>query len=427
MGLGYIGFPTACLVAKAGHKVVGVDVNKNIVNKLRNGGLHIVNEPGLEDLAREVLQTASLQVSTVPEAADVFIISVPTPFKAKLKGQDHFVADCSYVASATAAIAPYVKPGNLVVLESTVPPHTTENVVMKVLQERGVDTAALLFAHAPERVLPGAIVHELVHNARIIGGLTPEATTAAANFYRSFVVGDVMQTDATTAELVKLMENTYRDVNIALANEFAQVCEYLGVDIWEAIQLANRHPRVNYMRPGPGVGGHCIAVDPYFVVEAAPHLTPLVQTARRINTSMPHHVVDLFEELTKDAVIENVVVLGASYKGNVGDDRESPSLEVAEMLKGSGYSVRVHDPFVEPYVQPLETALKDADAVLLLTDHGDYGRIDPHAAARLVRKHFVLDARGMLNRSAWQEAGFSIIQLGTGASAGGRVAVPAVK
>lgn len=426
MGLGYIGFPTACVMARAGHQVLGVDVKQSVIDKLNAGQLHIVNEDGLEELALSVLQSGALRVSTTPEPADVFILAVPTPFqhhdgqadlKAELeRPETAYQADLAYVAAATRAIASVVKAGNLVVVESTVPPHTTDGIVLATLQEAGIDTEEILFAHAPERVLPGNIVHELVHNNRIVGGMTRDASKVAVKFYQSFVQGQVVETDATTAELVKLMENTFRDVNIALANEFARVCEHLGVNVWEAIKLANLHPRVNFLRPGPGVGGHCIAVDPYFVVEAAPHLTSLIQTARRVNRRMPLHVMELYAELTRGTEIRKVAVLGASYKANVGDDRESPALEVAHLLAETGVEVAIHDPHVDAYNTPLAAIFSQADVVMLLTDHKVYDAIDPLAVAGQVHQHLLLDTRGQLNAEAWRRAGFQVSQLGSGAA-----------
>lgn len=427
LGLGYIGFPTACVIAKAGHQVLGVDVRQSVVDKLNAGELHIVNEDGLAELAAAVLQSGSLRVSTRPEPADIFIIAVPTPFRhyegeedlraALERPETAYQADLTYVAAATRSIAAVVRPGNLVVVESTVPPHTTDGIVLSTLHEAGVDTSEILFAHAPERVLPGNIVHELVHNNRIVGGMTPEAGALAIEFYQSFVKGQVVQTDATTAELVKLMENTFRDVNIALANEFARVCEHLGVNVWEAIGLANLHPRVNFLRPGPGVGGHCIAVDPYFVVEAAPHLTSLVQAARRVNRRMPLHVMELYAELTRGKTIRKVAILGASYKANVGDDRESPALEVAHLLAETGVEVAIHDPYVDAHNVPQDMIFQNADAVLLLTDHKIYHEIDPAVVAGQVNQCLLLDTRGHLNAEAWRKAGFQVTQLGAGTSA----------
>ncbi len=447
IGLGYVGFPTACLVARAGHEVIGVDVNRSVIDRLAQGRLHIVNEDGLAELAEAVLRSGRLRVATVPEPVDVFIIAVPTPFRpaqavdeaaatstsspldrpqgaAGLPGPDGrgpagpseppFLADLSFVEAAVRGLAPHVKPGNLVILESTVPPRTTEDVVRATLEREGVDVARVRFAHAPERVLPGNVVRELVDNDRIVGGLTPEDTRLACEFYRTFVRGEVVGTDAATAELVKLMENTFRDVNIALANEFAKVGEVLGIDVWEAIRLANRHPRVNFLRPGPGVGGHCIAVDPYFIAEVAPTVTPLIQTARMVNRGMPGHALELLADLAGGRLPGRVAVLGAAYKADVGDDRESPSYEVIRLLEERAVKVAVHDPHVERFRKPLEEVLAGAEAILLLTDHRAYRSLDPCAAGRLVARRLLLDTRGFLEAAPWQAAGFRVARLGAG-------------
>ncbi|MBY6277292.1 nucleotide sugar dehydrogenase [Symbiobacterium thermophilum] len=423
IGMGYIGFPTACLLASAGHHVVGVDVNVSVLDTLRNGQLHIVNEAGLADLYDSVFINGHLVVSDRPSEADAFILAVPTPFlhdpvaaenRQGESAAQGYRADLRYVENATRSIAPFLRPGNLVILESTVPPGTTENVVVRALQEEGVDVSSLLFAHAPERVLPGNLLHELVHNDRIVGGLTQEAGEAAASLYKSFVQGHISITDARTAELVKLMENTYRDVNIALANEFAKVCEYLHIDVWEAMSLANRHPRVNFLRPGPGVGGHCIPIDPYFVIEVAPAVTDLIQAARRVNRGMPHHVLQLLLRLAGGEPLRRVAILGASYKANVGDERESPSLEIAQLLREAGMTVAIHDPYVPPYNTSLETVLEGADAILLLTDHEAYQAIDPHFVRTLVARALLLDTRGLFNPSEWESAGFVVLRLGDG-------------
>ncbi len=420
IGLGYIGFPTACLIGHAGHEAVGVDIDPSIVERLSRGDLPMVNEQGLTALAQGVLESGRLRLGTRAEAADVFIIAVPTPVRHLGQPAGHGVvsdphtADLSYVEVACRGISPHVRPGNLVILESTVPPRTTEKVVRSALAQAGVDVSAVDFAHAPERVLPGNILYELVHNSRIVGGLTPQASQRAGDFYRTFVQGEVVATDATTAELVKLMENTFRDTNIALANEFARVCEHLEVDVWEAIALANRHPRVQFMHPGPGVGGHCIAVDPYFIIAAAPGLTPLIQTARQINRQMPMHVVELFQALTTGESVGKVAVLGAAYKADVADERESPALQVAGLLANAGYTVVIHDPHVRRFSRPLPDVLSGADAMILLTDHTEYRRLDPSLAAGLMSNRFLLDTRGHLDAARWRAAGFRVMKLGSG-------------
>lgn len=423
IGLGYIGLPTAALIARAGHSVVGVDVDVQLIQRLQRGVVSIVNEDGLVDIVREVLSNGSLEVATTPSQADVYVIAVPTPFRESRAGCAEPglpTADLSYVEAAARSIAPHLRPGNLVILESTVPPGTTRTVLAEILERQGVDTAKILMAHAPERVLPGNIVYELIHNNRIVGGLSAEATEAACDFYRSFVKGDVVATDATTAELVKLMENTFRDVNIALANEFALVSEHLGVSIWEAIQLANLHPRVNILRPGPGVGGHCISVDPYFLIQAAPNLTPLIQTARKVNSDMPVHTVRLVEQLVAGTNTTKLAILGASYKADVGDIRESPALEVARLLRAKGFVVTIHDPYIEEFNNPLEDVVSDAGALLLLTDHRVYNDLDPVRIRDLMSSPLLLDTRGQLDPARWQAAGFTVRQLG-GPEAAARV------
>lgn len=443
IGLGYIGFPTACVLGGAGHHVVGVDVDSDLVAKLRSGGLHIANEDGLASLAHEVIGSGRLRVSDTPEPADVFMIAVPTPFKisssapvginnselseAELEVAASFeypVADLGYVEEATRSIAPFVKKGDLIVLESTVTPGATTQVVCSTLDSVTELHAAddLLVVHAPERVLPGNIVHELVHNDRIVGGVTPEATRAGVAFYETFVLGDVIGTDATTAELVKLMENTFRDVNIALANEFAIICEKLGINVFEAIKLANRHPRVKFLSPGPGVGGHCIAIDPYFVMQAAPQESRLIRVARQINSDMPHHVVQLFERIVGEAKevgddVRTVTILGASYKANVGDERESPALEIAELISNKGYRVMIHDPFIERFSEiPLAEVVRSADVLILATDHEVYRKelsLEAFAKSTSTHRPIVLDTRGLFGHE-WDDSGFVVRRLGVG-------------
>jgi UDP-N-acetyl-D-mannosaminuronic acid dehydrogenase len=457
VGLGYIGFPTACVMADAGHEVLGVDANVALIEKLNNGGLHIVNENGLADLANRVHSSGHLRVSKHPEESDVFIIAVPTPLRhqtgAEIAGSTNaepdvascvgarevaataefmasscmavsLRADLSYVEDATRSIVPFIKRGNLVVLESTVPPGTTGDVVCNILEtEAGLACSSDVFvAHAPERVLPGNIVHEMKHNDRIIGGMNKEATERAVAFYKTFVLGDVVGTDATTAETVKLMENTFRDVNIALANEFAVIAERLGIDIFEAISLANRHPRVNFLRPGPGVGGHCIAIDPYFIIQSTPDEAQLIKLAREINSSMPRHILTLFEALVQEAKdvgkrIHTVGMLGASYKANVGDERESPSLEIASLVQDRGYEVIIHDPYIQRFADvPLKEIIQRADALIMLTDHEVYRTqltLESVKAMAASDAPWILDTRGFFD-SRWDAEGYRVKRLGVG-------------
>ncbi len=400
LGLGYIGLPTAAMFATHGLQVIGVDINDHIVELLNNGDIHI-QEPGLKTLVQAATKSGNLCVNCRPGPADAFIIAVPTPFKARPEGRsvngrdEHPVADLRFVISAAESIVPHLRPGNLVILESTVPPRTTEDVLLPILGRSGLKVArtgdeqshpeSLLVAHCPERVLPGHIMEELIHNDRVIGGANPASAALARELYSSFVVGQIFLTDATTAEMVKLMENTYRDVNIALANEFALVAEQVGINVWEAIRLANRHPRVRILQPGPGVGGHCIAVDPWFIAQIAPSVTPLIQSARRVNDAMPAYwvgkVQDRLNETGKPLANSQVLVLGVTYKKDIDDLRESPALHIIQLLKEKGVAVSYHDPYilslnydgvVMESVSDLGDMLRSVDCVVIATDHRVY-------------------------------------------------------
>jgi UDP-N-acetyl-D-mannosaminuronic acid dehydrogenase len=421
LGLGYIGLPTASMFATQGHTVVGVDPSPRVHQALSESRLHI-EEPDLETFVLAAVKSGRLEVAYEPRPADVFIIAVPTPFVEETKG-----ADLTYVEQALDNLLPHLRPGNLVVLESTVPPGTTRGVLAKRLADAGWQPGVdIHVAHCPERVLPGRILLELVENDRLAGGLTPECAERAAQVYESFVKGQVLRTDATTAEMVKVMENTYRDVNIALANEFALIAERVGVNVWEAISLANRHPRVNVLRPGPGVGGHCIAVDPWFLVHAAPEEARLIHTARDVNDGMPSRVIDRLATLVNPG--GKVAVLGITYKADVDDIRESPALHVAERAVARGYDVRLCDPHVVPTTQglpapllPLEQAVRDAEAILLLVDHAEFKSLDLHLVGALASRKQILDTRAALDVKAWTEGGFDVVLLGSGS---GRVAAP---
>lgn len=421
MGLGYIGLPTASTFATYGMRVTGVDVNPQVVTTLRQGGLHI-HEPGLRTLVQAALGSGNLTVSDKPAQADAFIIAVPTPF------YDDKRADLRAVTSATEAIVPYLRKGNLVLLESTSPPRTTVDLLQPILEKSGLKAGQDFYlAYSPERVLPGQILRELIENARVVGGVNPASAEAARDLYAVFVRGEIIPTDATTAEMVKLMENTCRDVNIALANEFSRLADRFGVDVWEAIALANRHPRINILRPGPGVGGHCISVDPWFLVEAAPDLTPLIKTSRLVNDSQPHFVLRLVGralgfsqgEAEQSLSGKKVAVLGLSYKPDVDDLRESPAIEVAHLLRQAGAEVRAYEPF-KPDAQiegvrtaaTLEEAVQDADAVLLLVAHQLFKDLLPQKIMSLVRKPVLVDTAGVVNPAPWKAAGFQVFRLG---------------
>jgi UDP-N-acetyl-D-mannosaminuronic acid dehydrogenase len=417
-GLGYVGLPTASTFANHGLRVIGVDVNPEVVTTLRNGGLHI-HEPGLRTLVQAAIGSGNLVISDKPEPADAFIIAVPTPFYADKR------ADMRFVVSAAEAIVPCLKRGDLVVLESTSPPLTTQQIVAPVLERSGLKAGAdFHLAYSPERVLPGQILRELIENARVIGGVDRPSALAGRDLYAIFVRGDIRLTDAATAEMVKLMENTYRDVNIAIANEFARLAERFGVDVWEAISIANLHPRVEILRPGPGVGGHCISVDPWFLVEAAPDLSQLIRAARQVNDSQPQFVVGLVQHAlglaSPEALVgKRLAVLGLSYKPDVDDLRESPAIEVAHLLTQAGASVKAYEPFKPDarlpdlqVVSSLEAALDDAELLLLLVGHTQFKSLDPTVVAKLTPARRVVDAINGLPLKDWQAAGFEITRLG---------------
>ncbi|MFH1634659.1 MAG: nucleotide sugar dehydrogenase [Chloroflexota bacterium] len=415
LGLGYIGLPTASTFATHGLRVIGVDVNPQVVATLRNGGLHI-HEPGLRTLVQAAIGSGNLTIGEHPEEADAFIIAVPTPFKEGKK------ADLGYVASAAEAIVPHLRSSNLVILESTSPPRTTTDVVAPILEKSGL-TAGLDFhlAYSPERVLPGQILRELIENARVIGGINQASAKAGRDLYATFVRGEIFLTTATTAEMVKLMENTTRDVNIALANEFSRLADHIGIDVWEAIALANRHPRIDILRPGPGVGGHCISVDPWFLVEAAPDITPLIRTARNVNDAQPQFVVALLRRALGQLQDKRIAVLGLAYKPNVDDLRESPAIEVAQLLAQAGADVITYEPFKLDFRIPgtssapsLAAALEGSHALALLVPHTPLLDLAPEEVAALTESRLVVDAVNGWDPQPWQAAGFTLFRLGVG-------------
>lgn len=376
VGLGYIGLPTAALLASAGYDVLGVDVTPSVVETINRGDIHIV-EPDLDAYVRSTVQSGKLRAALKPETSDVYLLCVPTPFK-HADGDPQ--PDISYVEAAARSVAPLIKAGDLVILESTSPVGTTERVA-EVLSELGVDVSSINIAYCPERVLPGRIMVELVENARVIGGLTPGGASAVADFYRSFVRGAVLETDARTAEMCKLVENAYRDVNIAFANELSLLCAGLDVDVWSLIDLANRHPRVNILQPGVGVGGHCIAVDPWFIVAADPENARLIRTARQVNNGKTDWVVSDLLAAAADFEREHgreprVACLGLAFKPDIDDLRESPALDAALRLKAKGVDVFAVEPNIRRHkqlpVSSLEEALEAADIVAVLVRHREF-------------------------------------------------------
>jgi UDP-N-acetyl-D-mannosaminuronic acid dehydrogenase len=390
VGLGYIGLPTAAMFAKSGYEVVGVDINEKAVNLLNQGEIHI-EEVGLGSLVKTVVLEGRLRASTTPEDADTYIIAVPTP-----NYPDH-TANLEYVKIATENILPHLKQGNIVIVESTIPPRTIDDFVAPILQAEGWNVGEDIFlAHCPERVLPGRILIELVENTRIIGGINEISAIKAAEVYGTFVTGDIIKTSAVTAEMSKLMENTYRDVNIALANELTKISDKLGIDALEVIKLANRHPRVNLHQPGPGVGGHCLAVDPYFIIEKAPEESPLIINSRRINNSMPEFVVEHVDKIVESN--GKIAVFGLTYKGNIDDVRESPALDVVSLLKEKGYEISIYEPHakqdqVSYLLSTFEEAIYNADCILVLTDHNEFKGLDEVKIHSKMRNPIVFDTK----------------------------------
>ena len=395
IGLGYVGLPTAATLASHGVAVIGVDKSLSVVERINLGDTHII-EPDLDQVVRAVVSSGMLRATTTPEPADAFLIAVPTPVNSDKS------PDMGAVEAAINAIAPVLRKGNLVVIESTSPVGTTEAAAARLKSLRpdlsfpteSPNHSDIMMAYCPERVLPGHTLRELIENPRLIGGLDEASTAAAKSLYRSFCRGEVIETTARTAEMVKLSENAYRDVNIAFANELSLACDALDVDVWNVVKFANLHPRVDILMPGPGVGGHCIPIDPWFIHHAAPEVTPLIRTAREVNTRKTHWVVNQIERAAKLAGFSRVAVLGLSYKPDIDDFRESPAMQVAEALANSSWVADLQ--IVEPHIEKLPSgfshrknirlsslseALHTADVVVLLVRHRDFLAIDESAVA----------------------------------------------
>lgn len=408
VGLGYIGLPTAAILAAQGVNVIGVDVNEHAVDTINQGKIHIV-EPDLDALVHEVVRKGNLKAVRNPEPSDAFLIAVPTPFKGNHE------ADLSYIEAAARSIAPVLRKGNLVILESTSPVGATEKMTSWLAQarpdlsfpDRAGEAADVNVAYCPERVLPGKVLHELVENDRVVGGLTPRCGKKAADLYRLFVRGQCLITNARTAEMCKLTENAFRDVNIAFANELSLISDELGINVWELIKLANHHPRVNVLQPGPGVGGHCIAVDPWFIVDSAPNSAKLIRTAREVNDYKPHYVVSRLASLIEDFNIEArppvIACMGLAFKPDIDDLRESPAIEIVKYIAEKKLGTLL---IVEPNIDSLpidfekypdirlldaEAAVRAADIVIMLVNHREFYQID----RTLLNGKKVLDTRGV--------------------------------
>ncbi|MEN4620164.1 UDP-N-acetyl-D-mannosamine dehydrogenase [Pantoea agglomerans] len=409
IGLGYIGLPTAAVFASKGKKVVGVDINARAVETINRGAIHIV-EPDLDQVVHAAVTRGDLRATTQPEAADAFLIAVPTPFK------DEHQPDLRFVKAAAESIAPVLKKGDLVILESTSPVGSTEQMADWLAAARPDlrfpqhgDTPDIFVAYCPERVLPGQVMVELINNDRVIGGMTPACSARASELYRLFLKGECVETNARTAEMCKLTENSFRDVNIAFANELSLICADQGINVWELIVLANRHPRVNILQPGPGVGGHCIAVDPWFIVAQNPELARLIRTAREVNDAKPQWVLDQVKTALADCLTQTgkrasditIACFGLAFKPNIDDLRESPAVGVAQKIAEwhSGTTW-----VVEPHIEQLADALADkavlvsagqaleqADILVMLVDHRAFRAID----ATEVQQNWIVDTKGV--------------------------------
>ncbi|WP_241622452.1 UDP-N-acetyl-D-mannosamine dehydrogenase [Rosenbergiella australiborealis] len=413
LGLGYIGLPTAAILAEAGCQVIGVDINPFAVETINRGEIHIV-EPELAAVVARNVAEGRLRATLTPEPADAFLITVPTPFEANHQ------PDLSYVKAATLAIAPQLKAGDVVILESTSPVGTTEQVATWIAEQRPdldipghSEQPNIAVAYCPERVLPGKIMAELVSNDRVIGGITPECSRQASELYHLFLQGQCLITNARTAEMCKLTENSFRDVNIAFANELSVICHALDIDVWQLIRLANHHPRVNILQPGPGVGGHCIAVDPWFIVAQSPELARLIRTAREVNDSKPFWVLDQVKKAVADCLMAHdkraseirIACFGLAFKPDIDDLRESPAVQVARLISDWHQGETL---LVEPHIRQLPThfsnkaalvsieeALKDADILVLLTDHQVFKTLH----RQQFTTEFVIDTRGAWGNS----------------------------
>lgn len=404
IGLGYIGLPTAAVLASRGFKVIGFDVNENVVATINEGRVHIV-EPDLDVVVQGAVATGNLRASNTPEAADAFLMAVPTPFR------EGHAPDLRYIEAASKGLAPVLRKGNLVILESTSPVGATEQMSAWLAEARpdlsfphqAGEDSDILIAHCPERVLPGHVIRELVENDRVVGGLSARSTEAAIALYASFVTGTCLKTDARTAELCKLVENSFRDVNIAFANELSMVCDRLNIDVWELISLANRHPRVNILQPGPGVGGHCIAVDPYFIVHSAPEEARLIGMARAVNEAKPGYVIAKIAAAANRFKRPKVACLGLAFKADIDDLRESPALQIVKHLAELGVGeILVVEPHIDELPASLEgrealrlvglqQALEAADIVVVLVNHKVFHAVD----YALLHEKVIVDTRGM--------------------------------
>lgn len=408
--MGYIGLPTATMFSCYGHKVIGVDVNEKVVNNINKGKI-IIEEPNLEEIVEDVVKKGNLIASISPKESDVFIISVPTPIK------DDKTSDMSYVISATKSIIKYLKEGNIVVLESTSPVGTTEEVVKPIIEESGLKVGRdIMLGYCPERVIPGKIIYELKNNDRVIGGIDKKSAEEIRKIYKTIVDGNIYLTDCKTAELCKLMENTYRDVNIALSNELLLICDKLNINVWEVIEYSNKHPRVNLHTPGPGVGGHCLAVDPWFIIEKEPELSNIIKSSRLLNDSMPEYVYNKIDKILQKDKSKKITILGITYKANTDDMRESPIIKLIDKLLKNNYNVKVFDPYIKDFqinCQSILEACKDSDLLILGVNHDYFKNLPLDEIKTTMKGNLILDIRNFLDKEEVEKSGFIYKLLGS--------------
>lgn len=393
LGIGFIGLPTACLIASSGYNVLGVDINEDYVNRLKSNRFY-TNEKDLNAILNKTLNK-SFFIDTKPDKADIFIICVPTPLDKENK------PDLSYVNDAINSILPYLEKGNTVIVESTIPPLTTREIIKPKIEALGYEIGKDIYlAHCPERVIPGNILYELVHNNRIIGGITENCSNNVKKFYEKFVKGEILTTTAEIAEMVKLIENSFRDVTIAFANEILLSCNELNIDPYDVIFLANKHPRVNIPNFGIGVGGHCLPVDTHFIIDKFPNSSTLISTARKINDSMPKYIVSKIEKFLNKVDNPKIGIWGITYKKNTSDIRNSPSMEIVRMLKDKGYDVKIYDPLVDAinYDNIRYESVLRSNFLIILVDHDEFLKEDFNEIAKLMDTPIMLDATNIIEK-----------------------------
>lgn len=409
LGLGYIGLPTALFLALSDHDVVGFDINKNIVDDLNNKKVNI-KEPELDKIVNKLIDEKKLIGKTTPEKADAFIICVPTPLNLDK------TCNLDFVLTALDSIIPYLEKDNLVIVESTIPPGTIKYFIKPKIEQKGYIVGENIYlCYCPERVIPGNIAIEIVENNRIIGGATIACAEKAATLYKSFVKGEISITDTETAEMTKLVENIYRDMNIALSNELTIICNELNINPLKVIKLANKHPRVNLLNPGPGVGGHCLPIDPYFVIEKAPESSNMISISRKINENMPHYIVSKIKSLVNNFENPKIAIWGITYKGNTDDARNSPAIDIIRILSKEGYEISIYDPSVDKsefQIVSKEETLEDSDLLLILAEHNKFKNYDYISISRKMRNPIIFDTRNILDVNDYTDTNIKLFNLG---------------